>query len=511
LVRDIAEILEHWQAGRSIGAISRSLGVSRPTVRKYVYAVEARGYHRGDATPTQGWRAFIADVIPKPPDASTRSEVFARLVPYQEEIRAALATTKASTIWQRLRDDKKVNVSQPSFYRYLSCFLADAWKKTPDITVRRNDPPPGEEVQIDFGYLGMWQDPKTGRRCRLWAFAMILSYSRYMFVRIVSKMNQTEWLNCHILAFQFFSGVPLRIIPDNLKTGILKADLYDPQFNPGYAELAHHYGTIIDPARSAKPKDKPRVERMIPYIRDSFWSGRQFNSQEEINRQAIQWCQRIAGIREHGTTYTQPITLFHLTEEKALKPLPPSPFEIVTWHQAKVALDCHIQVMNTLYSVPYQYVGKRVDVKLGSQVVEIYLEAQLIKTHPKGGRGQRVTDWNDYPPEKAAFYQRTPAWYRQQAKLVGHETCQTVETLLGEHALHYLRQCQGILRMKEKYSPERLERACARANAFGDPSYRTVKTILERDLDRQTLLFEPERVSGAFLRGAEELCGVVKN
>jgi len=511
LVRDIAEILEHWQAGRSICAISRSLGVSRPTVRKYVYAVEARGYHQGDSTPPQGWKAFISEVIPKPPDPSTRSEVFARLLPYQEEIRTALATTKAATIWQRLRDEKKVKVSQPSFYRYLSCFLADVWKQKITITVRRDDPPPGEEAQIDFGYLGIWTDPQTDKKCRLWAFAMILSFSRHMFVRVVTKMDQREWLTCHILAFEYFGGAPLRIIPDNLKTGILKADLYDPQFNPGYAELAHHYGVIIDPARSGKPKDKPRIERMIPYIRDSFWSDRHFNSQEDINRQAVQWCLRVAGVRDHGTTHKQPLTFFRLAEEKTLKPLSPTPFEIVTWHQAKVALDCHLQVSRTLYSVPYQYVGKRVDIKLGSKVVEIYLDSQLIKTHPRGGRGQRVTDWNDYPPEKAAFFQRTPAWYRQQASGVGPSTRQTVDILLGEHALHYLRQCQGILRLKEKYTPERLERACARANAFGDPSYRTVRTILERDLDRQSVLFEPERISGAFLRGAEELCGIVKN
>ena len=510
-MRDIAEILEHWQAGRSICAISRSLRVSRPTVRKYVYAVEARGYHQGDPTPPQGWKAFIAEVLPNPPDPSTRSEVFARLLPYQEEIRTALATTKAATIWQRLRDEKKVKVSQPSFYRYLSCFLADVWKQKVLITVRRDDPPPGEEAQIDFGYLGMWQDLRTGKRSRLWAFAMILSYSRHMFVRVVSKMDQREWLTCHILAFEFFAGAPLRIIPDNLKTGVLKADLYDPQLNPGYAELAHHYGVIIDPARSGKPKDKPRIERMIPYIRDSFWSDRTFRSHEEINRQALQWCTRVAGVREHGTTLKQPLTLFRLAEENTLRPLPPAPFEIVTWHQAKVALDCHIQVSRTLYSVPYQYAGKRVDIKLGSKVVEIYLDSKLIKTHPRGNRGQRVTDWNDYPPEKAAFFQRTPAWYRQQASLVGTATQETVETLLGEHALHFLRQCQGILRLKEKYTPQRLERACARANTFGDPSYRTVKTILERELDQQTLLFEPERVSGAFLRGADELCGAIKD
>jgi hypothetical protein len=203
--------------------------------------------------------------------------------------------------------------------------------------------------------------------------------------------------------------------------------------------------------------------------------------------------------------------LYPLYEEKKLKSLPVMPFEIVTWHQAKVALDCHIQVSCTTYSVPYQYVGKKVDVKLGTKILEIYLDSKLIKTHPRGSRGERVTDWNDYPPEKAAFFQRAPAWCRQQASLVGHATRETVDTLLGGHALHYLRQCQGILGMKEKYGTGRLELACARANAFGDPSYRTVKTILERELDKQLPLFEPDRIAGAFLRGPEEICSPINN
>jgi len=329
-VRDIAEILEHWQAGRSICAISRSLGVCRATVRKYVYAAEARGYRQGDPTPSQGWKAFLREVIPKPPDPSTRSETFARLLPYQDEIREALATTTAATIWQRLRDDGGVMVSLPSFYRYLSCFLTDVWKKPRIITVRRSEPPPGEEAQIDFGYLGTWQDPLSGKSRRLWAFALILSFSRHMFVRIVTRLDQREWLMCHILAFDFFNGVSKRLVPDNLKTGVIKADLYDPKFNRGYEELAHHYGIIIDPARSGKPRDKARVERVIPYIRDSFWSGRDFTSLEEINKQAMEWCLRVAGVREHGTTHQQPLTLFRLAEEKQLGPLPAAPFEIAT-------------------------------------------------------------------------------------------------------------------------------------------------------------------------------------
>jgi len=504
-VRDIAEILEHWQAGRSICAISRSLGVCRATVRKYVYAAEARGYRQGDPTPSQGWKAFLREVIPKPPDPSTRSETFARLLPYQDEIREALATTTATTIWQRLRDDGGVMVSLPSFYRYLSCFLTDVWKKPRIITVRRSEPPPGEEAQIDFGYLGTWQDPLSGKSRRLWAFALILSFSRHMFVRVVTRLDQREWFMCHILAFDFFNGVSKRLVPDNLKTGVIKADLYDPKFNRGYEELAHHYGIIIDPARSGKPRDKARVERVIPYIRDSFWSGRDFTSLEEINKQATEWCLKVAGVREHGTTHQQPLTLFRLAEEKQLGPLPAAPFEIATWHQAKVAHDCHIQVNGTLYSVPYQYAGKTVDVKLGTKVVEVYLDYELVKTHLRGAKGQRVTDWNDYPPEKAAFFQRTPDWYRQRASLIGTSTKEMVEALLEEHAFHHLRQCQGILRLAEKYGQQRLESSCARANAFGDPTYRTVKTILERELDREPLLFEPVKPAGAFLHGPDEL------
>jgi transposase len=509
-VRDIAEILEHWQAGRSICAISRSLGVCRNTVRKYVYATEARGYHQGDPTPPQGWKAFLREVMPRPPDPATRSEAFAKLRPYQDQIREALTTTKAATIWQRLHDDEKLNVSKASFYRFLSCFLTDAWKK-PKITVRRSDPPPGEEVQIDFGYLGTWQMPSTGKRRRLWAFVIILAFSRHMFVRVVNRMDQREWLQCHKLAFEFFGGVPRRIVPDNLKTGVIKADLYDPKFNHGYEELAHHYGTIIDPARSAKPKDKAQVERIIQYIRDSFWSGRDFSSLEDINKQALEWCLKIAGIRQHGSIKQQPLNLFRLAEEKQLKPLPAIPFEVATWRQAKVAHDCHIQVSGALYSVPYQHVGKMVDVKLGTRTIEIFLNYELVKTHLRAGKGQKNTDWNDYPPEKSAFFRHTPDWCRSRASAVGKSTRETINALLEEHALHNLRQCQGILRLADKYGNDRLEQACARANVFGDPRYRTVKTILERGLEKGQLPLETNSIAGAFLRGPDELlCSINK-
>ena len=137
---------------------------------------------------------------------------------------------------------------------------------------------PGSEAQIDYGRLGSWTDPATGTRRTVWAFVMVLACSRHLFVRPVIRMDQRRGPWRHVEAFAFFGGVPARLVPDNLKTGVDRPDLYDPQINRSYAELAAHYGVLVDPARAFKPKDKPRVERAMPYVRDSFWRGREFTS-----------------------------------------------------------------------------------------------------------------------------------------------------------------------------------------------------------------------------------------
>jgi hypothetical protein len=297
------------------------------------------------------------------------------------------------------------------------------------------------------------------------------------------------------------------LVPDNLKSGILKSDLYDPKFNRGYEELAHHYGALIDPARAGKPKDKPRVERIVPYIRESFWAGRNFSGLglDEINQELLQWCVKTAGQRIHGTTRQQPLEVFENVERPTLRPLPPEPFEIATWTEAKVGRDCYFYVAGGGYTAPYRYAGKEVIVRFTPHLVQAYFDYELIKTHVRVGKGQRSTDWDDFPPEKSAFFRRTPDWCRHQASLLGEEVKKTVEALLEDHLLYHLRQVHGILRLGEKYGKDRLDAACARANAFSDPSYRTVKNILEKGLDRELSVAISEATAGAFLRGPSEL------
>jgi hypothetical protein len=292
---------------------------------------------------------------------------------------------------------------------------------------------------------------------------------------------------------------------DNLKDGVLKPDLYDPKFNRGYEELAHHYNILIDPARVGKAKDKPRIERIIPYIRDSFWAGRTFTSLEEINRDLLQWCLKVAGLRIHGTTRQQPLEFFKAVEQAALQPLPPEPFQIASWVKAKVGRDCYFYAGGGGYTAPFQYAGKEIMVRLTPRLVQAYHGYELIKTHVRVGKWQRSTDWDDFPPEKAAFFRQTPDWCRHKASMLGEEVERTVAALLEDHALYHLRQVHGIIRLGEKYGKDRLNAACSRANFFGDPSYRTIKNILEKGLEQGIPLGAFRVKAGAFLRGPEEL------
>lgn len=503
-VRDAGEVLEHWQAGRSVKAINRSLGVSRPTIRKYKAIAEAHGYRPGGSPPPEGWRAFLEKVAPELFNPSAGSAMFAELRSHHDAIQEGLKQTTAMTTWQRLREDVELQASYSSFYRYVRKHLPEVVERN-SITVRRPDPPPGEESQLDYGYLGLWQNPVTGKRQRLWVFVNVLSCSRHMFARIVPQMNQASWLESHVANFEFWGGAPRRLVIDNLANGVLKPDLYDPKFNRGYEEMAHHYHTLIDPARVGKPKDKPRAERIIPYIRDSFWAGRTFASIEEMNRDLLQWCLKVAGLRIHGTTKKQPLGVFKEVEQAALRPLPVEPFQIATWVGAKVGRDCYFYAGGGSYTAPYQYAGKEIMVRLTPHLVQAYLGYELIKTHVRVAKGQRSTDWNDFPQEKSAFFRQTPDWCRYKASMLGEDVKRTVEALLEEHALYHLRQVHGIIKMAEKYGDARLNTACARANFFGDPSYRTVKNILERGLEQGMLLEAPKVEAGAFLRGPEQL------
>jgi transposase len=508
-VIDICEIFTHWHAGRSKNEVAASLGLSRNTVRKYVAAAEAAGMSPGGpAVPQEEWARLAREWFPELAGTRLRQVTWPAIEVHRDYIVAQLAAgVTMATIWQRLRDERGLAVSVASLRRYVAANLPEEARRSRVTVLRLVPAEPGQEAQIDYGQLGRWVDPRSGRRHVVNAFAMVLCCSRHMFVRPVITMDQRAWTECHVAAFGFFGGVPARLVPDNLKTGVDRPDLYDPKINRSYAELAAHYGCLVDPARSRKPRDKAQVERPMPYIRDSFWRGREFTSVEQMQAEAERWCAEVAGRRAcRPLDGAAPAAVFAAAEKDALAPLPARPFTLAAWSRCKVGPDIHVKVGKTLYSVPWKHIGQTLDARSTATMVQLFLGGELVKTHARKAAGKQ-TDLGDYPPEKIAFHMRTPAWCRRQAAGIGPACQELIAGLLEGNALYRLRAAQGVIGLADKHQPGRLEAACARAIAAGDPSYRTVKGILAAGTEALPAEAEPAGDGGApaFLHGPAAL------
>src|SRR5450759_2821164 len=394
-VIDVVEVLQHWHAGR----------------------------------PKTGVAAWFPELV----DAQARSRTWPELEGRRELITKMIETNTLATVHQRLRDEHGWPPASPACVGMWARRSED--RRSRPVTVLRPGAPVGE-AQIDYGYLGSWVDPVGGRLRRVQAFVIVLACSRHMFVRPVLRMDATSWVAAHIAAWEFFGGVPLRLVIDNLKTGVIRADLYDPLTNRAYAEMAEHYGCLIDPARAQKPKDKPLVERVIQYVRDSFWRGRSFASLTDMQTRAVSWCREVAGVRAHRSLDgASPLAGFAALEAPALLGLPARPFALTRWLSPKVAPDCHIVVDKVLYSVPWTHVGASTDTRVTDTTVAVHVDGKLVKTWPKAQRG-RCTDDADYPPEKIAFFSRNPVWCRSRARDLGPHVAELVDTLLAVQALH---------------------------------------------------------------------------
>jgi transposase len=504
-VADVVEVLQHWQAGRSTRALSRSLGMGRDRVRAIVARAEAAGLAPGGPPLSrEEWEQRVPELFAArlTPPVTAQGQLLAG---FHEAIVAGLATNTERTVWQRLRDERGLTVSESTFRRYVEANVREGVRRE-RVTVRKEVTPPGQVAEVDYECLGRWTNPRTGKRHAVHGFVMTLASSRLHFVDVVLSCDQSSWVASHVAAFEFFGAAPREIRLDNLKTGVLRADIYDPQLNRSYAELAQHYGLLLDPCRAGKPKDKPRVERAVPYVRDSFWRGRDFGSVQEMKEAALRWCRGISAARSHGTLPGTVGEVFDTLERPALLELPEQPFEIAHWAVGTLHPDCHVQVAGHFYSAPWRHVGKRLHVRVGERVVRIYDGNELLKTHLRRRGQRRYTDPADYPPEKIAFLQRTPAWCRRRAEELGPDVVALVaEMLAGPHPLACLRQAQGVVRLADTFDAERLNIACGRA-LLADGSLRTVRTILAKGLDLQGGDGSADaRHVGAFLHGQQVL------
>lgn len=502
---DIMGLLQHMRAGDSDREISRVLKMHRKTVGKYRQWANNYQLLEAEKLPPPETIQHWLDVAfgQKRP-----SHMVSSVEPFRAEVEQWVEehlTIRAIYIRLQRRDYPG---SYGSVRRFVNRIKED--KKMPAVTVRV-ERPPADEAQVDFGYAGKLFDEENGSERRAWAFVMTLSWSRHQYVEFVTDQRLETWLRCHRRAFQFFGGVPRRLVVDNLKAAIIKACFEEPQAQLAYRECAEHYGFLIAPCRPYTPQHKGKVERAVGYVKDNFLATFEGETLQAANRQVRQWCLETAGLRIHGTTKQQPLQRFEQTERAALQPLPTEPYDLAIWKRVTCHRDGYVVFENAYYSAPYRLVGQKLMVRAGVDMVRLYSRAyQLVATHPRAREaGTRLTNPAHLPPTHLEGLVMTRAMCAEAAAEIGNATSETVATILADTAVDRLPAARRLLRLRETFGDLRLEAACDRANRFGDPSYSTVKRILVNELDGLAEATESAAPPPAtqFVRKASDLFG----
>lgn len=497
---DIREIVRHIRANRSNRAVQEATGVDRRAVKQYREWATQQGLLNGPMPTLEELQKLVETTLVSP----TPSQKVSSAASYTTMVQTLRQEgVEVAAIWQRLKE-KGFTGSYWSVYRLVRQLEPDE----PEVTVRV-ERKPGEEVQVDFGYAGRLIDASNGQARKAWAFVMTLSWSRHQYVEFVFDQKVDTWLLLHRHAFEFFEGVPQRVVIDNLKAGISQACWDEPQVQTMYRECAEHYGFLIAPCRPRTPEHKGKVEQGgVHYVKRNFLGGRAMTTLGQANEDVLVWCRETAGQRKHGTTKEQPLTRFQTVEQARLNALPETPFDAATWKVVKVHRDCYITFAQAYYSAPFRLVGQQVRVRGGVRQVRLYtLDFRLVATHERASQpGQRQTHHDHLPPHKVPglLLERQPC--QAEADTIGPSTSQVVATLLADPVVDRLPTVGRLLRLRQRYGDSQLEAACERALQFGDPAYKTVKRILGQGLtiaETEPVLLQPP--AETFVRQPDEL------
>lgn len=499
---NIREMIRHIREGRSDRQIGKDLGVDRRTVKRYREWAEEQGLLSGELPDHENLLKTLDASMPEKvvPQNSSKADA------YRERIERLLKEkVKVTAIYDRLKE-QGYEGSYASVLR-----LARRIAPKPVEAYTRKECQPGEEAEIDFGYVGKLKDSEGNLR-KSWVFVMVMGWSRYAYVEFVFDQKVETWLRCHRNALEFFGGVPQRMVIDNLKSGITQAIWDDPQVQMAYRECAEHYGFLILPCRPATPEHKGKVEGGVGYVQGRFMGGREPMTQVEANQAVRKWCQEEAGMRIHGTTKEQPRRQFEEVEKGRLKGLPTTPYDLAIWKKAKLHRDCHIVFEGCYYSAPFRLVGQSLWVCAGTRQVRLFNEKyELVATHERANRpGSRQTHRDHYPAEKLPGLERTRDGCLAQAAALGPDVQQVVEQILADPVLDRIHQAGRLVRLGEKYGCQRLNDACRRALDYGDPAYKTVKGILKQNLEQADLSIPLQLPpASTFSRQSDELVGVL--
>lgn len=485
-MRKIKEILrlKHVR-GFSNRQIAKSCSIGRTTVANYLIKAQEAGI---------SW--------PLPEDL-TEAELQKRLFPSNKSLHNPALPLKPS--WDLVhRELQKKGVTlfllweefkyaNPDGYQY-SWFCREyrLWRGKLDVVMRHTHRA-GEKLFIDYaGQTVPIVHPGTGEISQAQIFIAVLGASNYTYAEATWTQSLPDWINSHVRAFEFFQGVPEIIVPDNLKSGVTKAHIYEPDINPTYQDMADHYQVAVIPTRKRKPKDKAKAETGVLVVsrwilarlrNQSFFSLHALNREigillERLNQRAFR---KLPGSRK---------THFEQLDKPALQPLPETPYEYAEWKKVRVHIDYHVEIDRHYYSVPYQLVKKELDARYTQRTIEIFHQNKRVASHIRSHQKGRYTTVKEHMPKAHREYAEwTPERLIRWAGKTGPHTVELISTIMSRkpHPQQGFRPCLGIMRLGKRYGSNRLEKACQRALAIGAYSYKSIESILKNKLESRPL------------------------
>jgi transposase len=479
----IKEVLRLHSLGLKQRQIARSCSISPSTVSDYLQAATKAKLNWpevGEWDDDKLEHALWGD-RPKPvPRRQYPTPDFA--VIHQELQSHSHATLQL--IWEEYR------VAHPDCYRYSRfCDLYRQWLRKRDVVLRQQHRA-GEKLFVDYaGDTIAVYDGGTGEARRAVIFVAVLGASSYTYAEATWTQGLNDWIGSHLRAFEFMGGLPAVVVPDNLRAAVSRACRYEPELNRTYQEMAAYYDVAVTPARPYKPRDKAKAETGVLLVERWIVAAlrkQKFFDLATLNAAIAELLERL-NQRPFRKREGSRQSLFESVDRPALRPLPPQRYEFGTWKTATANIDYHIELDQHYYSVPYTLTGQKVEIRATATTVEIFHRGQRVASHARSHAAYQASTINEHRPKSHQRHlEWTPSRLIQWAQTIGPATAKVIEQILTRrpHPEQGYRSCLGILRLSDQYTQQRLEAAAQRACVMDAYSYRSIKSMLEKQLDR---------------------------
>ena len=493
-MRKVREVLRlGLQCGLGQREIARSCGVSHVTVGKYLARAQGANLNYEQIQKMDETRLY--DLLRINVKQSTKG-----LRPQPEWNFIHQELKRPSVTLQLLWEEYKA--MHPEGYQLSQfCYLYQCWRDHLKISMRQIHKA-GEKMFVDYaGQKVPIRNRHTGEIKKAEIFVAVLGASNYTYAEAQWSQGLENWINGHVHAYEYFDGVPRITVIDNLRSGVSKACRYEPDINPSYHEMAVHYGTVIIPARVRKPQDKSKVEVGVQIVQRWILArlrNETFFSLDELNK-AIRHLLAELNARKFKKLEGSRQSQFEKIDHPALLNLPQSRHEFAQWKKATINIDYHVELFGHYYSVPYTLKNKtKVFIRYTNMVVEIFSNNNRVASHLRSDtKGRHSTIKEHMPKSHQKYLEWNPSRIIRWAQSIGEYTGKLVENILSSrsHPEQGYRACLGVLRLSKGYETQRVESACKRAYTIGACSYKSVRSILEKNLDQQELPQPPQSPS----------------